>query len=339
MIKGFKNMLLLASIFLLVLMSCKENKNEEPVQSETGNPALDQLNQLIRKDSTDHTLYFERAKFYYENAYYDGAIQDMVTAIGFERMNPDYYHLLSDIYMDYYKSKDALLTIQRCVELFPKRIPSLLKLSETELILKQYDNSLATTSRILSIDSQNAEAYFMMGLNLKNVPDIERAKVAFRKATEINPELVDAWLILGQIYENENNPKALEYYNAATNVDSDNPATWHSKAFYLQNNGKEDEALEIYRKINVIDKNYTDAYLNAGILYLGKDSIEQAYQQFNVLVNIKPTLHLAHYYRGIANEMKGQLDNAKLDYETSVRLKSNFSKGIQALKALKESEE
>lgn len=313
-------------------------KSDIPIKIEkkTGSPELDKLNSAISRDTTDHTLLYERAKLYYNNAYYDGAIADMVKAIGYERKNPDYYHLLCDIYLDYYKSKDALLTIERCVELFPKRIPSLLKLSETQLILKQYENSLATASRILTIDPQTAEAYFMMGMNLRSVPDIERAKVAFRKATEIDPELVDAWLILGQIYENENDKRALDYYEAATNVDRKNPATWHSKAYYLQNHSQEDQALEIYRQINLIDKNYAEAYLNAGILYLDRDSIKQAYEQFDILINIKPTNHLAHYYRGITNELIGKIDNAKEDYKTTLILKPTFTKAKAALSALNE---
>jgi len=315
--------------------SCKTETSSIQPEKKTGSLELDRLNIAISKDTLDHSLLFERAKLYYENSYYDGAIMDMVKAIEYERNNPNYYHLLCDVYLDYYKSKDALLTIERCVELFPKRIPSLLKLSETQLILKQYENSLATTSRILTIDPQTAEAYFMMGMNLKSVPDIERAKVAFRKATEIDPELVDAWLILGQIYESENDTRALDYYEAATNVDSDNPATWHSKAYYLQNNGKEDEALTIYRKINLIDKNYAEAYLNAGILYLEKDSIKQAYDQFDILINISPTNHLAHFYRGICNEIVDEIELAKQDYITTLRLNPRFTKAQKALESLK----
>ena len=329
--------LIILLCFVAVLQfSCKADKTVK-AEKKTGSPELDKLNAAIARDTLDHSLLFERAKLYYKNSYYDGAIADMVKAIGYERKNPDYYHLLCDLYLDYYKSKDALLTIERCVELFPKRIPSLLKLSETQLILKQYENSLATTSRILTINPETAEAYFMMGMNLRSIPDIERAKVAFRKATEIDPELVDAWLILGQIYESENDRKALDYYEAATNVDRNNPATWHSKAYYLQNHGQEDKALEIYRQINLIDKNYIDAYLNAGILYLDRDSIKQAYEQFDILINIKPTNHLAHYYRGISNELLSKTDNAKEDYKTTLILKPAFSKAKNALEALAKS--
>ena len=57
-----------------------------------------------------------------------------------------------------------------------------------------------------------------------------------------------------------------QFYIQIHNVNPNNIAAWHSKAFYLQNNGKVKEAIELYKKINHLDRHYLDAYLNAGIL-------------------------------------------------------------------------
>lgn len=316
----------------LLSHSCKQDNSDS--SKETGNAALDKLNVMIAKDSADHTLLYERAKLYYDNNYLDGAIEDLERAIELDSLQPGYYHLLSDSYMDYFKSKDALRTMEECVKLFPDRITCLLKLSETQLILKQYDESLQTCSNILELNSSNAEAYFMMGMNLRSVGDMARAKNAFRKSTEFDPELTDAWIILGQMFEDEGDPKALDYYEAAINVDRSNPVTWHSKAYYLQNTDRLSEALEIYREINRIDQNYTDAYLNAGILYLSMDSLEEAKDQFNILVSVKPQAFIGYYYRGLTQEYLGNFEEALEDYKTTLRLNASFEKASDALKAL-----
>ncbi len=320
---------------LVGFTSCDDRRKGAEIK-KTGNTALDQLNVLIEKDSTDHVLYFERAKLYYENGYYDGAIEDMEKAIKIDSLQADYYHLLSDSYLDYLKSKEALLTMEKCIRTFPKRIPSLLKMSEMQLILKQYDNSLQTCSNILTINPQNAEAYFMMGMNLRSVGDIERAKTAFRKATELDPELTDAWIILGQLFEDEKNPIAIEYYDAAINVDRNNPVPWHSKAYYLQNNGQIDEALKIYQSIVLIDKNYIDAYLNSGILFMSLDSMQRAFESFDIMCKVKPQLYLSYYYRGLASEALNNLEAAKEDYNTSIKLNINFAKARKAVSDLEE---
>lgn len=323
----------LALLFALVMGACNNKRSAEDSPS-TGNAALDQLNTLIAKDTMDHTLLYERAQLYYDNNYLDGAIDDIERAIELDSMQAPYYHLLSDVYLDYYLSKDALAIMEKCAELFPERIPTLLKLSETQLILKQYDASLATCSDILELNPLNAEAYFMMGMNLRSVGDIPRAKNAFRKATEIDPELTDAWVILGQMFEDEGNPKAIDYYDAAINVDRDNPVPWHSKAYYLQNNGRIEEALEIYRRINIIDKDYLDAYLNSGILYMSMDSFEQARSQFDIMSRIKPQSYIAYYYRGLANASLGNKEQAREDYRTTLRLNSAFERAATALENL-----
>ena len=317
----------------LLLISCNTS-SEKAGLKKTGNAALDQLNALIQADTSDHTLFYERAKLYYDNSYFDGAIEDLEKAIELDSLVPDYYHLLSDAYLDYYRSKEALLTMEQCVKLFPERIPSMLKLSETQLILKQHDNSLQTCSNILTINPQNAEAYFMMGMNLRSTQDLERAKVAFKKATELDPELIDAWIILGQIFEDENDPRALDYYDAASNIDMSNPLPLHSKAFYLQNNGDIEAALKIYRQINIVDKNYLDAYLNSGILYMSMDSLDKAFEQFDIMCKIKPQLHLSYYYRGMIHEARNNFEQAKADYSTCLKLNTKYAKAQQALNEL-----
>jgi len=317
-------------IAIFALLQCKADTSKEKVVSE-GEAALDKLANLIRKNPMDHRLLYDRAKLSFDNGNYDQAILDMKNAIEIDSMVPEYYHLLSDASMDYYRSKDALLAMQKAGEVFPKRIPTLLKLSETQLILKQNEESLYTVARILTIDPNNAEGHFMTGMNFRAMGETDRAINAFQKATELDPDLTDAWLIIGDLFEQKGEPIALKYYEAAINSDPDNPATWHSKAYYLQNNGKDDEAIAIYKKISSVDKNYLDAYLNAGILYMTKDSLDQALEQFEIMASVKAQDHRAYYYRGLCYEKLGNISAAKSDFQNCLNLKPDFEKATQAM--------
>ncbi|NNF21721.1 MAG: tetratricopeptide repeat protein, partial [Saprospiraceae bacterium] len=281
-------------LFALVI-GCKSDKTSKAGQSETDD-TLSEINKLIMIDTSDHKLLFQRAQYYYDLENYDAAIQDLKKAIEMEANEAPYYHLLSDCYLDYYKSKEALQTMEKAGDLFPERIMTQLKLSETQHILKQYEASLFTIAKVLTMDDQNAEAYFMMGLNFRAMNEIDRAKNAFQTATELNPELLDAWLILGKLYENDNDPMALQYYDAAININPELPSTWHAKAFFLQNNNRIPEAIDIYKQISQIDKYYLDAYLNSGILYMELDSFEQAYTQFDIMAQLKSQNFISYYY-------------------------------------------
>lgn len=323
-------------LFFLVVLSCKNKQEVEVKSTLTGDPILDQMTTDMMRNPDDPTVYFTRAKYLHDQEFYDEAIKDMAQAMKRDSTNIDYYHLLSDIYMDYYQSDKALNVMYKASLLEPDRIPTLLKLSETQFILKRYEPSVKTLNNVLKNDPQNAEAYFMLGMNFKEGGDIPRAINSFQTAIDFDPELIDGWLELGFILESQKDLRALDYYNGAVNVAPDNISALHSKAYFLQNHQKEDEAIEIYNRINQIDKDYKDAYLNKGILFLEKENLDRAFEEFNILCNIQPTYHLGFYYRGIVNEMNKNIAAARADYQNSVNLKSDFQKGIDALAAIKQ---
>jgi tetratricopeptide (TPR) repeat protein len=330
------NKLLGILLIVLLLASCKQKENHKT--QETENAPLSELTQLIRENPDDINLYVERAKLYYEEEAYDEAIDDVVKAQNIDSLRPDLYHLLADIYLDYYKSYEALKTMEKVVSLHPERIPSLLKLAEFQYILKQYNESVNTCNEILAVDRLEPEAYFMLGMNFRALDDIERAKNAFQTAVENNPELIDAWLMLGSIHEYQGDSTAMLYYDNALLIAPESIEALHAKAFYLQNNDRIPEAIGIYKQIIGIDPQYTDAYLNTGLLYLELDSLGQAYEQFNILIGIDVTNPLAYFYRGYTFEQGGEINKARADYEQALRLSPDFEEARNALKLLSDEE-
>lgn len=327
----FNPRILLFAFPILVAMACNSGSSE---QKKAAGDSSDILSKEISENGGTAELYFQRAELSYKKGAYDEAIADLEKSISMDSLNPAAYHLLSDTYMDYYRSKDALMTMIRASERFPERIPTLLKLSETQLILKLNESSLLTVAQIFTLDPEHPEGHFMKGMNFRALGETDKAINAFQKVTELDPEMVDAWLIAGDLLDSKGLDIALDYYNAAINVEPENVGAWHSKAFYLQNKGKDNEAIEIYKKINVIDKNYTDAYLNTGILYITMDSLDQAMEQFNIMASIKPQNHLPYYYKGLIYEEQGDIGAARTELQNCLNLKSDFVKAKQAMNNL-----
>ena len=325
---------MIRKIFLAALLlswiSCSSPDNKKSAEQ----PESTGLSQLIKANPDDPELYFERAKVYYQHEAFNAAIDDLNRAIELDASKPKYYHSLSDVYLDSYKSKKAIETLEKAHELFPDDIKTLLKMSEDYVILLDNESAMVCVDKIMNLDNQNAEGYFMMGMIFRNIGDKERAINAFQSAIEIEPELYDAWILIGQLHEDLGNEVAIQYFNSAIDLDPTNINGWHSKAFYLQNQDQIPEALEIYRKINKIDKQFEEAYLNAGLLYLSLDSIPQAYDQFNILVSVSPISYLGFYYRGIANEMMNKSSQAKEDYEVCLRINPSFEKAKKALASI-----
>lgn len=321
-----------AWIMAFVLSGCDESSSKNIIHSS--HPDIDQITEQIVSDPNNAILYFNRAKLYYEYGKFDHVILDMEFAMAKDSLNPDFYHLLADAYLDYYNSRAALNTMNKVLALYPERIASLLKMAELKHILQDYDGSILTVNEVVRIDPQNAEGYFMLGVNFREQNDKKRATNAFQTAVEMDSGLTDAWIFLGELYEENNDPLALKYFESAIISNPNSMEALHAKAYYLQNHENINQAQEIYRKIIVTDKNYSDAYLNSGILYLEADSLDKAYEQFDLLTTIEPTNHMGFYMRGIIHEKKGQKEAALSDYKSSLNLNKNDKNVLKAIEIL-----
>jgi tetratricopeptide (TPR) repeat protein len=330
-----KNTFVFGWIILPIFLqtACRESGSEQ-VKPEA-DPDIAGITKEIESQPEEASLYYLRAQKYYEKQRFQEAILDMEKAMSIDSLNPDYYHLMSDVYLDYYNSSGALKMMNRALALYPERVPSLLKMSELKYILEDYDGSILTVNEIVRLDPQNAEAYFMLGRNFMALQDQNRAIQAFQRAVELNSQLTDAWLYLGELYESRKDPLALTYYESAVLSDPKSNEALHAKAYYLQNHGKVNEALQLYKQIVLRDKAYTDAYLNQGLLYLDMDSLNQALSQFDLMTANAPTNYLGFYYRGVVHQKKGNKKAAINDYESAYRLNGKDEKAQKALQSLK----
>lgn len=330
--------LLAAAAVLAFAAGCKQDKGKDGESNPAGatDPSLSQLSGMIEKTPDNPELYFQRAGVYYELEGYDEAIKDVEKALSYDSVNVNYLHLLADIYMDYFQSFKALMVMQKAAALYPARIPTLLKLSEFQLILKQPERALETLAEIKAIDPQNAEMFYMAGLVFEDQGKTDEAIENFQSAVEVEPELIEAWIELGKLWASKKQPIALQFFDNALRVDSTNITALHEKAYYLSNTLNDlDGALALYKKIIISHPQYADAYYNAGLLYLDMDSIDRAYQEFNLNIEIEPTFYQAYYYRGVCEEMKGNKANAKKDYQQALDLAPDYDKAKEALARLK----
>ncbi len=316
--------------FSFILACGGEVKQEQ----QSGDSVLRDLNTLLSKEPNSPSLHIQRANYLYEQGSFDAAIDDVKQAMKLDSLQPSYYYLLSDIYLDYYQSKNALFTLQTAQHLFPSDIRTQLKLCEDYFILKDLDNALIHAHKVLNLDKQNGDAYFMIGLINQELGNIDNAIKSLKIAVEYDPDITDAWMLLGDLLASKHDPQAVKYYEAAIEVDRTNVNAIHAKAYFLQNHDEISSALDLYDEIHIIDKQYEPAYLNSGILYITLDSIQKAYDKFNILVNMSPANAQGYYYRGLTHSMMNNVKLAKADFEAALKFQPDFTKAKQALAEL-----
>jgi tetratricopeptide (TPR) repeat protein len=316
----------LFSIFLLCAgwLACDTEAPPVITDPTTTEPALNQLTAAIAQDPDNSELYAQRGRLQYEREAYDQAIKDLQRAIQLDSVNVDYYHLLADDFLDYFQSRRALNVLQRAAELYPERIPTLLKLSEVQLILQQHEESMRTIDRILKIDPREPEAFFMFGMNFKEMGDTSRAINAFQEVVEIDPDITDAWIMLGQLHAAKNTGLADAAFRSAIETSPNDPTTYHAKGDYLRDQGRLSEAIAAYRQAAQVERQYDEAYFNAGLLLMELDSVPEAFREFNIAIEVNPIHIRAYFFRGYAAELLGDTEQARRDYAHALRLAPDY---------------
>ena len=329
----------LTTACLLALFACKNDPKNTPAANPAAqaNPELNQLNQLLAQNPDNDSLLFRRAAVYYNLEGYDEALRDLGHAIQLDSMRPQYYHLMADVLLDYARPNDsrrAIDVLKTAARLFPDRIPTLLKLSEFQLIVQQHSDALATVDKVLQRDPQNAEGYFMTGRIALDMSDTTRAIAALQKSVQLNADNADAWRFLGRIFARRNNPVAVQYFDNALRIDSTDLETREYKAAFYKTRGEFDKAFAVYRDIILRNPDYSNAYFDMGMIYLELDSLQKAYDHFDIAIKTDPLFIMAYYYRGHTAELQGNLAAAKADYTQASKMSPNYPEPREALERL-----
>lgn len=332
-----RQILIFCGLLFIVFTACKNEQKPAPSPDLQIDPELSALNDLLEKDPTNDSLLYRRAVVYYKLEGYDEAIKDLNLAIQTDSMQPAYYHLLADTYLDYGRpndSKRAIDVLLTAAYKFPDRIPTLLKLSEFQLIVRQHGDALITLDKILQRDPQNADAFYMAGRVALDKGDTTAAIASLQKSVKIDASNADAWMFLGRIFTNRNNPQALQYFDNALRLDSTNLEAREFKGVFYKRRGQFDKAFGIYRDIITRNPDYSNAYFDMGMIYLEMDSLSKAYDNFNIAVKTDPLFVKAYYYRGLCAELQGNTDAALADYKQANGMSPDWPEAKEALERL-----
>lgn len=332
------NKILIVIFCAAALLACKSDPKPAAPAQAGQDPELTALTRQLAIEPDNDSLLFRRAQVYHQLDGFDEALTDVGNALRLDSLQPAYYHLLADIYLDYARpndSKRAIDVMNAAAQKFPDRARTLLKLSECYLIVQQHNDALATLNKLLERDPQSAEAFFMTGRVALDMRDTTRAINALEKSARFNAENVDAWLFLGRIFSNKNNPAAIRYFDNALRVDSTNLEAREFKAIFHKRRGEFGRAEQVYRDILQRNPDYSNAWFDLGMMALEQDSFAQAHNYFNVAIKTDPLFVNAYYYRGVTAELQDNYDGALADYQQANRMAPNFKEAKDALKRLK----
>ncbi|MBO6087117.1 tetratricopeptide repeat protein [bacterium] len=91
----------------------------------------------------------------------------------------------------------------------------------------------------------------------------------------------------------------------------------------LQDQGKSDEAVFMYKKAVSVNDEYYKAYYNLGNIYLSENKPNMAAEQYSKVVKLNPDYAYGHYNLACAYIKLGKYSKAKFELYNAIDLKSS----------------
>ncbi len=325
--------------FFFLLFACNEVQESSGTQSTepliAPNDNIRQLDEMIINEPDNAKLYEMRGDAFFKLEGYDEAIVDYEKAMNIEPGNLIYPQKLAAVYMDYGRSRKAYNVMTAASFQFPDSIDLQLKYAEYQIILKKNNDAFQTLQKVLKLDRHNAVAYFMMGVNFKDVDEIEKAIASLQTAVDKDSDFVDAWMLLGYIYDEKDDPLAAKFFDNAIASEPEYLDAYLAKGNHYGNQGKFNDAIKVFRQLNVMQQGQNaDAIYNIALSYVQMDSLNQAFDNFKICTKLEPTYTKAYYYLGFVSQKMGKLDQAKEYYQQTLNLDPEFERAEKGLAEL-----
>jgi tetratricopeptide (TPR) repeat protein len=162
--------------------------------------------------------------------------------------------------------------------------------------IEMLDLAITAFQKVISLKPNFTDAYYNMGVALKDQGKMAEAIEAYKKALSIKPDYVDACYNMADILKDQGKlNEAIESYKKALSIKPDYAEAYNNLGVILKVQGKLEEAIEAYRKALSLKPDYADAYYN--IAYALKDQggkLEEAIEACKKSISLKPDYAESH---------------------------------------------
>jgi len=324
------------SLFILIVLcaacgNTKKTDDQTSVQPVNTPKELQELNEKIKTDSTNAALYYARAKYKINIREFNDALVDMSYVMKYDSVRPEYYLTISDLYLSGNNTRRSKEALEKCLVIDPKNTEAMLKLAELYFYVKKYQESIDNINNALKINEHIAKAYFLKGMNYKEIGDTTKAISSMNTATEQDPEYYAAYMELGALHAAKKNALALSYYDNAIRIDPKSVEAVYGKGKFYQDIKDWNNAIKMYGELLKMKPDYKYAHYNLGAIALVNKRVDDAITYFTKAIADDAKYPEAYFARGTSYVQKGDKAKAREDYKMAVELNPNYEAAQDAL--------
>ena len=273
----------------------------------------------------------------------------------------DYQASQGNFYAKKRQWREAILHYQKAIELNPKLAAAYRNLARVLTQIGKIEQSTSYWLRAVELDAQGLQAgeYFQLAKNLATQGKVAQAITCHRRAIQLQPTLLDAYLNLGElltksgeiqqallcyqegIKHNPQNPQlyfnlglcftqqgsweqAINCYKQALEIDSDYWEALHNLGGALGHEQLWSEAIEVYRRAIIVKPDLPWSYNDLGLMLLQVNRPDEAIAILRKAISLKPDYAWGHYRLGDALSIVGKWSEAIAAYQAAVKIQADL---------------
>ncbi len=275
--------------------------------------------------------------------HFDNALADAARAFRLDSNNLDARELFADVLNN---KPDRSLTMdvsaaQRHYRFIlknrPKSPKTLVSLASTYSQQMDFETSFKHINQALRINKRYRDAYILKGSNYLFLDKRDLAKSSYETAVQQDPKFFEAYIMLGSLYQGDNDSICLEYYKTAVSLKPRNPDVLFTLAYGYQVFNKTAKALPLYRKMIQLDTSYYQALNQIGVIkQYNYNQIDSAIYYYNSALRTEPRFVEAWHNLGVCYEEKGDITRALQSYAKALKYNPEFKLSRERANALKD---
>jgi tetratricopeptide (TPR) repeat protein len=291
--------------------------------------------------STDSPeTYLQSGDRYYNSSNIPLALKNYQRALG---LNPDFaaaHERIGAIHQQQGNTMEAIACFSKAIQIDPQSLEAQLGLGNAyqqmgwaELAIIHFQNALE-----FHPDRFLAEYHCKLGDSLKERGRIAEAIASYERAISTNPDYVDGYRAIAQVYLRQNDPESayLIYERAnAHNLEllqsKDYNALGISWLQQINTNNHIEKAIACFERAIQIDPTYADAHCNLGNVFVRQNQIKDAIISYKEAIDIDPNFAQPYFNLGILLNNIGKIDEAIACFQSAIELVPDWSEAHQYL--------
>jgi len=246
-------------------------------------------------------LYCVLGDIYLSTGYFEDAINEYKMAIWLDSFNITAYRHLCRAYEEQGDYNQAIEIYNKLIQMAPNMPDLYSNLANIYYIKGEFDLAISNYQTAITLNPNRSWtsviAQTMGFVYQENKSDPDAAISAYQTAYVLTPEDIDIYVNLGSaFYDKEDYSNALAVYRQALELQPHNPKIHCNLGFLYWGKADTEEAIKSYELAIKYNENYDIAYNNLGVIYLDDlGRVNKAIELFRKAVEVNPSYALAHF--------------------------------------------